>query len=62
MSTISDEQRKLNQKLHAERPDFGSRGGVGNEGIIEIIGSYKEIGGINSVLDYGTGKGAFPRS
>lgn len=62
MATISDEQRQLNQELHAERPDFGSRGGVGNEGVIEIIGRYKEIGVINSVLDYGTGKGAFPRS
>ena len=62
MSTISEEQRKLNQELHAERPDFGSRGGVGNQGIIEILGRYKELGVINSVLDYGTGKGAFPRS
>ena len=61
MATISDEQRQLNQELHAERPDFGSRGGVGNEGIIEIISRYKEIGIINSVLDYGTGR-AFPRS
>ena len=40
MSTISEEQRQLNQELHAERPDFGSRGGVGNKGIIEIIGKY----------------------
>lgn len=62
MSTISDEQRQLNQELHASRPDFGGKGGVGNENIIQIIGRYKELGVINSVLDYGTGKGVFPKS
>jgi|TARA_B100000674_G_scaffold499200_1_gene542743 hypothetical protein len=62
MSTISEEQRQLNQELHAERPDFGSRGGVGNASMIQIVGRYNEIGVINSVLDYGTGKGAFPKS
>ena len=60
--TISDSQRKLNQELHRSRPDFGSRGGAGNQGVIDVIGRYKELGVINSVLDYGTGKGAFPKS
>ena len=60
--TISDSQRKLNQELHENRPDFGSRGGAGNEGIIQLIGRYKELGVISSVLDYGTGKGAFPKN
>ena len=60
--TISDSQRKLNEELHKSRPDFGSRGGAGNQGVIEIIGRYKDLGMIGSVLDYGTGKGAFPKS
>ena len=58
--TISDSQRKLNEELHQSRPDFGSRGGAGNQGVIEVIGRYKELGVLTSVLDYGTGKGAFP--
>ena len=62
MGTISDEQRKLNKELHAKRPDFGSRGGAGNENLIKIIGRYNKLGVINSVLDYGTGKGSFPKS
>ena len=60
--TISDSQRKLNQELHESRPDFGSRGGAGHQGVIKVIGRYKDLGMISSVLDYGTGKGAFPRS
>ena len=60
--TISEAQRKLNEELHEARPDFGSRGGAGNVGLAQVIGRYKDIGVINSVLDYGTGKGAFPKS
>ena len=60
--TISDSQRKLNEELHQSRPDFGSRGGAGNQGVTQVIGRYKELGIISSVLDYGTGKGAFPKS
>ena len=55
--TISEEQRRLNQELHQARPDFGSRGGAGNEDIIEVINRYHQLGLIQSVLDYGTGKG-----
>ena len=61
-TTISDSQRKLNEELHKSRPDFGSRGGAGNQGVIKAIGRYKELGIISSVLDYGTGKGAFPKN
>ena len=60
--TISDSQRKLNQELHQSRPDFGSRGGAGNEEVINIISRFNELGVINSVLDSGTGKGAFPKN
>ena len=60
--TISDSQRKLNAELHQSRPDFGSRGGAGNKGVTQLIGRYKQLGVLNSVLDYGTGKGAFPNS
>mgnify|MGYP001230228349 CR=1 FL=1 len=60
--TISEVQRKLNQELHQSRPDFGSRGGAGNQGVIQVIGRYKELGILTSVLDYGTGKGAFPKN
>lgn len=60
--TISEEQRRLNQELHQARPDFGSRGGAGNEDIIEVINRYHQLGLIQSVLDYGTGKGAFPKN
>lgn len=60
--TISDSQRKLNAELHQARPDFGSRGGAGNQEVIKIIGRYKDLNVINSVLDYGTGKGAFPKN
>jgi hypothetical protein len=61
-STISDEQRLLNQQLHAERPDFGSRGGAGHQGVIKAVARYQQLGAITSVLDYGTGKGAFPKA
>jgi len=60
--TISEEQRLLNKELHESRPDFGSRGGAGNQGVIKAISRYKKLGVINSVLDYGTGKGSFPKS
>ena len=60
--TISEEQRKLNQELHQSRPDYGSRGGAGNEGIIKVIERFHQLKLIDSVLDYGTGKGAFPKS
>lgn len=60
MPTISEEQRKLNQELHQNRPDFGSRGGAGNQTVINLVKRYHELGVINSVLDYGTGKGVFP--
>ena len=60
--TISEEQRKLNEELHQSRPDFGSRGGAGHQGVIQVIGRYKDLGMISSVLDYGTGKGAFPKT
>ena len=62
LETISEEQRKLNQELHAKRPDFGSRGGAGHQGVIQAIARYQKLGIISSVLDYGTGKGAFPKS
>ena len=58
---ISYLQRKLNEELHQSRPDFGSRGGAGHQGVIQVIGRYKDLGMISSVLDYGTGKGAFPK-
>ncbi|WP_115024870.1 methyltransferase domain-containing protein [Synechococcus sp. UW69] len=61
-NTISEEQKRLNQELHATRPDFGSRGGAGNKSIIQIISRYQELKQITSVLDYGTGKGAFPKN
>ncbi len=60
--TISDSQRRLNAELHQARPDFGSRGGAGNDGVIQAIGRYKDLGILTSVLDYGTGKGAFPKN
>lgn len=60
MSTISDQQLQFNRELHKSRPDFGSRGGAGHEQISIILGRYLELGLIASVLDYGTGKGAFP--
>ena len=60
--TISESQRLLNEELHNSRPDFGSQGGAGNQGVIRAIGRYKQIGQISSVLDYGTGKGAFPKN
>ena len=60
--TISDSQRRLNQELHQARPDFGSRGGAGNDGVMQAIGRYKELNAIESVLDYGTGKGTFPKN
>ncbi len=62
MKTISDEQRKLNQELHQKRPDFGSKGGAGNETVISLVQRYYDIGLVKSVLDYGTGKGAFPKN
>ena len=62
MKTISEEQRKLNQELHQNRPDFGSKGGAGNQTVINILSRYHEMGLIKSVLDYGTGKGAFPKN
>ena len=61
-STISEEQRKLNQELHQNRPDFGSRGGAGHQGLIQVIRRYHELEVLDSVLDYGTGKGAFPKN
>ena len=61
-STISEEQRKLNQELHQNRPDFGSRGGAGHQGLIKVISRYNDLNILDSVLDYGTGKGAFPKN
>jgi len=61
-TTISEEQRRLNQQLHKERPDFGSRGGAGHQGVVKALARYQKLGAITSVLDYGTGKGAFPKA
>jgi len=60
--TISDEQRQLNRELHDQRPDFGSRGGAGHQSIIAIIERFHQLGSFHSVLDYGTGKGLFPKT
>tara|TARA_B100000674_G_scaffold498996_1_gene540881 strand:+ start:4843 stop:5481 length:639 start_codon:yes stop_codon:yes gene_type:complete len=60
--TISKEQLKQNQELHSKRPDFGSRGGAGNKVISLAIKRFHELKLVNSVLDYGTGKGAYPKS
>jgi hypothetical protein len=60
--TISDSQRRLNEELHQSRPDFGSRGGAGNDSVIRAIRRYQELGLIASILDYGTGKGTFPEN
>ncbi len=60
--TISEEQKRLNQELHSSRPDFGSRGGAGNENVISALRRYHQLKSVNSVLDYGTGKGAFPKN
>ena len=60
--TISKEQLKLNQELHSKRPDFGSKGGAGNKFISGAISRFHELKLINSVLDYGTGKGSYPKS
>jgi hypothetical protein len=60
--TISEEQKRLNKELHSTRPDFGSLGGAGHHGVITAIRRYKELNAIESVLDYGTGKGIFPKS
>lgn len=62
LETISEEQRRLNQELHAKRPDFGSRGGAGHQSVIQALTRYQKLGIISSVLDYGTGKGAFPKA
>lgn len=61
-TTISEEQRRLNSELHSQRPDFGSKGGAGHQGVIAILQRFHQLGAISSVLDYGTGKGLFPRS
>jgi len=61
-ATISEEQRRLNSELHAQRPDFGSQGGAGHKGIIAIVERFYKLGTIHSVLDYGTGKGLFPNA
>jgi len=57
--TISDEQKKLNKKLHDSRKDFGNRAdGAGVAGRLpEALIRMKEYGVCNSFLDYGTGKG-----
>jgi|TARA_X000000950_G_C13878426_1_gene645817 hypothetical protein len=60
--TISEEQRLLNQQLHTSRPDFGSQGGAGNENVIHALRRYHKLKTLKSVLDYGTGKGAFPNN
>lgn len=61
-TTISEKQRRLNQELHQNRADFGSTGGAGNQDVIKAIKRYNKLAIINSVLDYGTGKGQFPKS
>jgi hypothetical protein len=60
--TISDEQRRLNSDLHSQRPDFGSKGGAGHQSVIAILQRFEQLGAIASVLDYGTGKGLFPKT
>lgn len=60
--TISEEQKRLNKELHSERPDFGSKGGAGHQNVIKAIARYQKLKVIDSVLDYGTGKGAFPKA
>jgi len=61
MTTISHEQLKYNRELHANRPDFGSKGGAGHQSLVVLLKRYQELGLIHSVLDYGTGKGLFPK-
>lgn len=61
-TTITEEQRRLNSELHNQRPDFGGKGGAGHQGIISIVQRFHKLDSIYSVLDYGTGKGLFPRS
>ena len=61
--TISDEQRALNKKLHQENAGYGNRddgaGVAGNLGT--AIVRIQQLGGCNSLLDYGTGKGKLVR-
>ena len=60
--TISEEQRQLNRELHNQRPDFGSKGGAGHQSVIGIVQRFHQLGELHSVLDYGTGKGLFPKT
>lgn len=56
---ISEEQRRLNQALHADNQNFGNRidgAGVASR-LPEALIRMHELGFCNTVLDYGTGKG-----
>jgi len=56
---ISDEQKELNRRLHAQNDQFGNRpdaAGVGAN-LPVALSRMHQLGACNSVLDYGTGKG-----
>lgn len=55
---ISENYKKLNAELHEQNPGYGA----GNAGyvpfVIELVGKYIQERDIESVLDFGCGKGA----
>lgn len=55
--TITDDFRKLNQQLHEENPYYGA-GGAKHASIVEKM----KVGSIESVLDYGCGKGRLQKA
>lgn len=54
---ISDEMRKLNSQLHQDNPYYGSGGSKYAETVIAM-----KTAEINSILDYGCGKGQLAKS
>ena len=56
---ISNEQRELNKKLHADNETFGNRSDAAGLGgnLPVALKRMHDLGICNNVLDYGTGKG-----
>lgn len=56
---ISEEQRRLNQQLHADSSNFGNRADAAGLAtrLPEALTRMQQFGVCHSVLDYGTGKG-----
>lgn len=52
MKLITDEYRRLNEQLHADRPDYGTSGRKWASTIFNLLESDDE-----TILDYGCGKG-----